>query len=870
MKYLSYGNSLENDFNTSETEMLKPSDSMSARDLNRPLLNIYENSEDIYNTLQSVVKSIYGNKTGIIPDVYECFNPSNLKIGSFMNETRTYIRIPTGLACLRLPITNSRGNTFSAQEDDAYVDDMDKDFFTKDKFHSYFIFNRPNTSLFERELASIINLDITDLNNDIKVYDTMLKYGKIGYRMEVTRETTGALETSYYPNKKENTKWNVKLPTIENQTGNWYIIFKDENGNKIESIMFTPSGNESFVNNLAVSAINLNSSKFTAEASTFMYPYYGYNGDNRTNYFINNVDVANENIYTKNTDGTYTKVAAKDFKITSDYYELVNGEYIEHKYISNDTSADDNSSTNNTTTSYNGFCIKCISDNSDVTNNYKVVVCFQKEEPDVASASATSNVIYERILSSNQKYYTNMFDMATNFLTIYKSSLIKESGFGDMLGLEPVVEITNILPTSQKDDYTIYYNAPLSENSEKIISISKYFGIVKGSKIPDGCISLINFSISKSGVSYSIEDAKFSDGLELYDKRTLYSKRAELNTLLSDTRTDLINYLYFKDSKNIPNREIEIKNEFVKYNGEFVSGTDYYEAKETDNGTEYIVTGDSVRNSLKTYYIIDDNGDDEQIKITSPILFLRDKKENDNKTNQYIKINKAEKSINIVSHRTNGTINISIDNGTINSLRTTGNINSTVTTGNINSTITTGNINLTVSKGNIVSESKEGSINLTTSKGDIVSETKDGSAKIISSDTVDTGVYIKGHTVISSSTNKDILEIKRIEGLEKLKDENILFTGYGHIGFNADDSNIKHAYAEFINSKGEYEKIISLSQSAQSTQSAHIADVYFSQIPCKDNFLNIGSTTYKYANVYTHSITSDKLELCLNAYGDNI
>src|SRR5574344_1417428 len=209
MKYLSYGNSLESDFNTSETEMLKPSDSISARDLNRPILNLYENSEDMYNILQSSIKSIYGNKNGIVPDVYECFNPSNIKIGSFMNETKKYIRVPTGLICLNIPVENSVGNPFSSQDDDAYKDDMNKSLFTNDKFHSYFIFNRPNTNLFERELANVINLDITDLNNDIKIYDEILNDGSIGYRMEVYRETTGSLESSYYPNLKENTKWNI-------------------------------------------------------------------------------------------------------------------------------------------------------------------------------------------------------------------------------------------------------------------------------------------------------------------------------------------------------------------------------------------------------------------------------------------------------------------------------------------------------------------------------------------------------------------------------------------------------------------------------------------------------------------------------------
>src|SRR5574344_698843 len=211
MKYLSYGDSIEDDFNGLEAEMLVTNDKVSARDLNRPSLNLYENSEEIYNILQSAIKTIYGNKNGIVSDVYEQLNTNHICIGSFGSLTK-YIRVPTGLALLSDINNEEVGKDSGTPYENG--DLMTKSSYQADKFHSFSIMNRPNINLFERELASLINLDMTDLNNDIKVYDSIDPNGLMRYYVKVDAETSsGSLSTTYLPNIAGNTKFNVYIPS---------------------------------------------------------------------------------------------------------------------------------------------------------------------------------------------------------------------------------------------------------------------------------------------------------------------------------------------------------------------------------------------------------------------------------------------------------------------------------------------------------------------------------------------------------------------------------------------------------------------------------------------------------------------------------
>src|SRR5574344_912110 len=231
MKYLSYGDSIEDDYNGLEAEMLVTNDTVSARALNRPSLNLYENGEEVYNLLQSAIKTIYGNKNGIVPDVYEEFNAKNRFLGSF-DSFEKYIRVPTGLAYLAYISNGEIGEDSGTPYESGDI--LTKSNYQADKFHSLSIMNRPNINLFERELASLINLDMTDLNNDIKVYDSIGPTGLMRYYAKISSETSsGSLENTYLPNIAENTKFNVNIPESESTR---YIGLKisDSSGNTVE------------------------------------------------------------------------------------------------------------------------------------------------------------------------------------------------------------------------------------------------------------------------------------------------------------------------------------------------------------------------------------------------------------------------------------------------------------------------------------------------------------------------------------------------------------------------------------------------------------------------------------------------------------
>ena len=98
MKYKSYENSAEEFATGLNAELLSAKDNVSARSVNRPIINILENQESNYNLIQTLLKTVYGNTNGIVPDVLENFAAETFEIGSFKNNSQNYfIRIPTGM-----------------------------------------------------------------------------------------------------------------------------------------------------------------------------------------------------------------------------------------------------------------------------------------------------------------------------------------------------------------------------------------------------------------------------------------------------------------------------------------------------------------------------------------------------------------------------------------------------------------------------------------------------------------------------------------------------------------------------------------------------------------------------------------------------
>ena len=191
MKYKSYENSAEEFATGLNAELLSAKDNVSARSVNRPIINILENQESNYNLIQTLLKTVYGNTNGIVPDVLENFAAETFEIGSFKNSSQNYfIRIPTGMMLLsklaKEDYSNNNSNPFLKKGDYNYKDNIHKDCFLNDKFNSFLIENKPEINLYERELANLINLDLTDLTNDLRIYQDLVP---MTVKVEIIDET---------------------------------------------------------------------------------------------------------------------------------------------------------------------------------------------------------------------------------------------------------------------------------------------------------------------------------------------------------------------------------------------------------------------------------------------------------------------------------------------------------------------------------------------------------------------------------------------------------------------------------------------------------------------------------------------------------
>ena len=147
-------------------EFYSPEDKFSARNLNRPIFENFEDVENIYELMQNVCKTLYGQKNnGILPDVFEEMNSDNLQIGRYLNKTKRYIRIPTGAFFAKLTDKQAEYYKYTKTEDNQYS----RDFYIDNDHNAAVIFNRPNVELFERQLAEHFNINLNDQDNNIKL-----------------------------------------------------------------------------------------------------------------------------------------------------------------------------------------------------------------------------------------------------------------------------------------------------------------------------------------------------------------------------------------------------------------------------------------------------------------------------------------------------------------------------------------------------------------------------------------------------------------------------------------------------------------------------------------------------------------------------
>ena len=207
------------------SEFYSPEDKFSARNLNRPIFQNFEDVENIYEVLQNVCKTLYGQKeNGIIPDIFEEMNPDKVVCGNYLNRDKKFVRIPTGAFFAKLSDKQAEYYKYTKTEDNQYS----RDFFIDNDHNSIVIFNRPNVELFERQLAEYFNINLNDQDNNVK-----LNYYFINDATPKINDTIPRAESTFI--KNNNDRYNVKRGIryyIDVSKTN-YNYEKNSNGNTV-------------------------------------------------------------------------------------------------------------------------------------------------------------------------------------------------------------------------------------------------------------------------------------------------------------------------------------------------------------------------------------------------------------------------------------------------------------------------------------------------------------------------------------------------------------------------------------------------------------------------------------------------------------
>jgi len=198
--YEIYRTSNTNKLSGEFSEFYSPEDKFSARNLNRPIFQNFEDTENIYEVLQNVCKTLYGQKkNGIIPDVFEEMNPDKVVCGNYLNRDKKFVRIPTGAFFAKLSDKQAEYYKYTTTEDNQYS----RDFYVDNDHNSAIIFNRPNVELFERQLAEYFNINLNDQDNNVR-----LNYYFTEEKFPVINDTIPRAESTFVNNNKD--RYNVK------------------------------------------------------------------------------------------------------------------------------------------------------------------------------------------------------------------------------------------------------------------------------------------------------------------------------------------------------------------------------------------------------------------------------------------------------------------------------------------------------------------------------------------------------------------------------------------------------------------------------------------------------------------------------------
>ena len=637
MKYKSYEDSNEEYASGLNTELLGPDDIISARSLNRPIINIEENQEEENYLIQTLLKSVYGNSSGIVPDVLEEFEPETFTIGSFKNDTSNYfLRIPTGLMMINSPYGdsagNNSGNPFAKIGENDYNDNSHRTNYLHDEAFSYAIENKPNISLYERQLANLINLDLTDSSNDIKVTQKLIPlaykvalvkynggktssstqdYDSLGNAKYVENDDSNVLYLADYDIKSSSVNYysikgngdvlkssrtievdkiNSKTSEIAEDACAYYVEEKEDGTYDVTSVAssaWTDKTTLIFTDNIDYAKVRVDSNGNKKRRNGYYLNIVrATSEDDEETYLPNKSENANwkilfpavttsdnesETIYVKVTNSSGTEIETISIDLTSGSYtsQTINDKVFNNinsfaekiyaeKYLATSASSD----------ILYGVKILCNSSETE-TNGYKLTAYYKdgtfiqnndtdsvsKHPGDQTDTKQISNVSANSI--SFQKYFTNVFEMTNSFLGYYSSYLININNIYNYLNLETILKVKSDM--TNKNIY-IYYDInsdTLNNKNSNSYDKTGRFVISTSELTESNYIHLYDIRIiSSDAVPYNYKVSSVKAYFNPLDRRMISTKRAELNSLLSDTRTELTNYVDIKDSD--ANRRIEI------------------------------------------------------------------------------------------------------------------------------------------------------------------------------------------------------------------------------------------------------------------------------------------------------------------------
>lgn len=624
MKYKSYENSAEEFATGLNAELLSAKDNVSARSVNRPIINILENQESSYNLIQTLLKTVYGNTNGIVPDVLENFAPETFEIGSFKNDSQNYfIRIPTGMMLLSKLVkedySNNNSNPFLKKGDYNYKDNIHKDCFLNDKLHSFLIENKPEINLYERELANLINLDLTDLTNDLRIYQDLVpmtvkveivdetgnpRLSSNGSPMYVTDENSKVIYLAkdglgdldiYYGEERATIKslnyittynetTNSETPNLNNETIKQTVTYRENLQTKI-----VPNG--TYTNDINKALILKDASgNEKVRTGYYMNVVRATSGDDEVTWLPNKQQYAHWDIFLPSSNfgaGSNTDVTVKFFDENGEVVETIPfyfsdsltlqetndkffGEVLFFSKKFNIEKIQANDSTGNPII---GSRISVKNDNS-YYDNYKMTISYRVTDDTGPREFFYQDVITEQFIdelainrAEEQQYFTNIFDLTNAFLGYFSSYFVNITNIYNYLNLETIIKIGNVAQT-----YYLYYDLDgklENQTDDKYDKTGRFYLTTNGDPKVNASnfIKLFEIKVEPNNILPNnpvVRSVKsFFDPL---DRRLIATKRAELNSLLSTTRTELNNYTHVKDADG--NREIEIKEKFNNANDE--------------------------------------------------------------------------------------------------------------------------------------------------------------------------------------------------------------------------------------------------------------------------------------------------------------